>query len=60
MQTISHVWDRIRHFQIYKTAKILPLMHILSGSQRKKCFTKIKGVEGEIGKHGIQKKDDTT
>lgn len=33
-------------------------MHILSGSQRKKCFTKIKGVGGRQENMGSRKKDD--
>lgn len=55
-----------RYFQIYKAAKMLPLkkkkklllMHTFSESPRKMCFIKIK--ERKIGKHGIQKKGDTT
>jgi len=43
-----------RHFQIYKAAKILPLMHIFLGSHSRMCFTKIK--EGKTRKHGIEKK----
>lgn len=42
----------IRHCQIYKAAKILPLMHIFSGSGWRMCFTKMGGLRG----HGIQKK----
>lgn len=42
----------IRHCQIYKAAKILPLTHIFSGSSWRMCFTKMGGLRG----HGIQKK----
>lgn len=33
----------VKHFQIYKAAKMLPLIHIFSRSHRRICSTKLKG-----------------
>ena len=52
----------MRYYQIYKTAKILLLMHIFSGSDRNMCFNKIKGgKQGNTGSRekGIQHKTES-
>lgn len=65
MQSTDQVWDRNKIFSNLQSSKNvtsqkkkLLLMHTFSESPRKMCFIKIK--ERKIGKHGIQKKGDTT